>query len=67
MSRVFTKTNFNLPKEPIYTVGANNGNRITKEYYDFLVGQINRGTMYRAVCRVELFPFNSISYHLISL
>lgn len=61
------QTNFNLPVKPVHTVGANNGNMITKAYYDFLVGEINRGTMLKAVCRIYYAKFNYTSYHLISL
>lgn len=64
---VTRKTNFTLPKKPIHTVGANQGNIITKKYYDFLVGEINRGTIHKAVCRVEFLPFNKFFYHLISI
>jgi hypothetical protein len=61
------KTNFNLPiGKPINTTAANHGNAITKQYYDFLVGEINRGTIHKAVCRIENTVFGSISYHLIS-
>lgn len=42
------------------------GNMITKEYYDFLVGEINRGTIKKAVCRVEYPNFGYTSYHLLS-
>ena len=60
--------NFNLPKKEIDTLPASQGNAITKEYYNFLVGEINRGTIHRAVCKIDDKRFhNSISYHLISL
>lgn len=42
------------------------GNQITKEYYDFLVGEINRGTIKKAVCRIENHTFGKTSYYLIS-
>jgi hypothetical protein len=60
-------TNFNLSKKPVDTVGASIKNQITKEYYDFLVGEINRGTIFRSVCRIEDKRFGSVSYHLISI
>lgn len=45
-----------------------NGNAITKDYYYFLVGEINRGTMKKAVCRVEYPEFGGYTtYHLISI
>ena len=60
-------THFNLPKKPIHTVPTSSATEITKEYYDFLVGQINDGTMHKAVCRKEDKRFNYTSYHLISI
>lgn len=60
-------TNFNLPiGQSIQTYPATQSNAITKEYYNFLVGEINRGTIYKAVCRIENKRFGSVSYHLIS-
>ena len=64
---VVTKTNFNLPQDSsIYTYPASSSNEITRDYYNFLVGEINRGTIRRAVCRVENQTFNTIRYFLIS-
>lgn len=60
------KQNFNLPKTPIYTYPAHQGNQITKDYYNFLVGQINDGTMLKAVCRLTYIPTGTESYYLIS-
>jgi len=58
---------FNLPiGKTIDTVPTSNGNQITKEYYNFLVGEINRGTIFRAVCRIENKIFGTTSYYLIS-
>ena len=59
-------TNYNLPTKKIDTYPANQGNEITKEYYNMLVGEINRGTISKAVCRIENKRFGNISYHLIS-
>ena len=59
-------THFNLPPNSIQTYPASHGNAITKTYYDFLVGEINRGTIHKAVCRIEDKRFNSVSYYLIS-
>ena len=60
-------TNFNMPQKPIETYPATQGNQITKEYYNFLVGEINRGTIHRAVCRIENTKFyNDVRYYLIS-
>lgn len=60
-------TSFTLPKVGIQTVPATNANEITKGYYDFLVGEINRGTIKRAVCKKYYPKFDYTSYHLISL
>jgi hypothetical protein len=60
-------TNYNLPpNEIIDTYPAHQGNQITKEYYNHLIGEINRGTILRAICRIENKVFGTISYHLIS-
>ena len=60
-------TNFNLPiGKSINTFPASRANQITKEYYNFLVGEINRGTIFRAVCRIENKIFGVVSYFLIS-
>lgn len=60
-------TNFTLPQETIYTVPASYGNQITKDYYNFLVGNINRGIIKKAVCRIYYPKLNYATYHLISL
>jgi hypothetical protein len=57
--------NYNTAKD-VVTYPATQGNQITKEYYNFLVGEINRGTMRKAVCRIENKTFGTISYYLIS-
>jgi len=59
-------THFNSSVKPIHTYPASQGNEITKKHYDFLVGEINRGTMFKSVCRIENDRFNSTSYYLIS-
>jgi len=60
-------TNYTLPsKKSIPTFPASQGNQITKEYYNFLVGEINRGTILKAVCRIENKVFGTTSYYLIS-
>lgn len=43
-----------------------NSNMITKEYYNFLVGEINRGVIEKAVCEVYYLEFNYTSYHLLT-
>jgi hypothetical protein len=55
-----------LSKKSIDTFPVSNSNEITKEYYNFLVGEINRGTIYKCVCYIEDKRFNKISYHLLS-
>lgn len=59
--------NFTLPSEPVDTVAYGNHNQITKEFYDHLVGEINRGTVRKAVCRVHYPKFNYTTYNLISI
>lgn len=50
----------------ICTFPASHSNQITEDYYWFLVGGINSGTIKKAVCRKELQPFGVVSYYLIS-
>ena len=57
---------FTLPKKEITTFPCSSSNRITKEYYNFLVGEINRGTIIKAVCSVTDKRFNYTAYYLIS-
>lgn len=60
-------THFNLPQgKSINTYPASSSNQITKEYYNFLIGEINRGTIFRAICRIENKIFGTIAYYLIS-
>ena len=60
-------TNFNSPKEPIDIYPCRSSNEITKEYYYHLVGEINRGTVKKAVCRTEDKRFyNCVRYYLTS-
>lgn len=58
---------FNHSVRPVDTVAASRANEITPAYYWFLVGEINRGTMFKSVCRIEKKQFNYTSYHLISI
>lgn len=59
-------SHFNIHPEVGNTFPCRSSNRITKEYYWFLVGEINRGTIKRAVCRIENHTFGTESYYLIS-
>lgn len=52
--------------EGVDTLPANRGNQITKAYYDFLVGEINRGVIRRAVAKSTHISSGSESYYLIS-
>ena len=61
------KYNLNLPSNPIDTVAASRCNQITPSYYWFLVGEINRGVIHKAVCRIENLNHGVTSYHLISI
>lgn len=49
----------------VQTIAASNANQITKEYYDFLVGQINRGVIKKAVCSLYYPDYGHTTYHLI--
>jgi hypothetical protein len=60
-------SSYTLPQTPVDTVGANSGNEITEAYYWFLVGEITRGTIRKAVCRIESARFGHTRYHLISI
>ena len=60
-------TNFTIHPEAGVTFGASRSNQITKEYYDFLVGEINRGTIKKAVCRIYNEIFGVTSYHLLTV
>ena len=51
----------------IDTFPVTRGNQITKEYYNSLIGEINRGTIFKVVCRIENKLFGTVSYHLISV
>jgi hypothetical protein len=60
-------TNYNFPaNKEVDTFPTSQSNQITKEYYDFLIGEINRGTIAKAVCRIENKTFGNTSYYLIS-
>jgi len=59
-------THFNVHPQVVNITEASSSNQITKEYYDFLVGEINRGTIKKAVCCIENEVFDTVSYHLIS-
>lgn len=50
----------------VYTFPCSQSNQITESYYWFLVGEINRGTVKKAVCRIENKRFGAVSYYLIS-
>jgi hypothetical protein len=58
-------TNYNIP-QGVDTYPASSSNEITKEYYNMLIGEINRGTIRKAVCRIENKAFGTTSYYLIS-
>lgn len=53
-------------KQPIDTFPCHNGNRITKAYYNMLVGYINRGEIFASVVKVVNKTFGVESYYLIS-
>ncbi len=53
-------------KDVTHTSSASNINQITEDYYYHLVGEINRGTVVKAVCRIYYPRFNYTTYHLLS-
>lgn len=50
----------------VHEFPVSRGNEITKEYYWFLVGEINRGTIRKSVCRVENHTHGTERYFLTS-
>lgn len=48
---------------------ASTSNQMTEEYYNFLVGQINRGVSKHKVCRVlhQNGSHKYFTYHLVSV
>lgn len=60
-------TNYTLSQKPIDTYPPSQSNQITEAYYNMLVGEINRGTIFKSVCKIQDTRFyNAISYYLIS-
>lgn len=58
---------FNIHPEAQHSSSpASRSNAITEDYYWFLVGEINRGTIKAAVCRIENETFGTTSYHLLT-
>lgn len=57
--------NFRVSKG-IDTRPASQANQITKEYYNFLVGEINRGTIKKAVAKKTHVATGTEYFHLIS-
>ena len=66
MTSYIINKQFTLPKQAIYTFAPSQSNQITKSYYNFLVGEINRGIILKAVLRIENKTLNKTSYYLIS-
>ena len=67
MSDNTIRTNITGPAGFIETFPASRSNNITKAYYDFLVGEINRGAIRnKVVCRKEHLAHGHVSYYLIS-
>lgn len=59
--------NINISQEKcIDTYPTSSSNEISKEYYNHLVGEINRGIVFKAICRIENKTFGTTSYFLIS-
>lgn len=60
------RLNFTISKKEIPTYVAHMGNEITKDYYNFLVGEINRGTIFKTVLKKTNVIHNIERYYLIS-
>lgn len=60
--------NYNIGKKAENTRACSEANGISKDYYDFLVGEINRGQnmQSKAVCKKTIEPFGVEFYYLIS-
>lgn len=50
----------------VETFAPSDSNQISESYYNYLVGEINRGTIKKAVCAIENRTFGVTSYYLIS-
>lgn len=61
------RINITAHKDVCNIVAACSANQITKDYYFFLCGQINRGTMKKAVCSIYYKQSDYTTYHLISI
>lgn len=59
---------FNAPaNKQVYTYPASSSNRITKEYYNMLIGPINNGEILdKVICRIENKVFGTVSHYLVS-
>ncbi len=60
--------NYNIGKncENIFICSQSNG--ITKDYYNFLIGEINKGNMQdKAVCKTTNDIYGKKNYYLISI
>ena len=55
---------FNIHSEAKHISHASRANSITEDYYWFLVGEINRGTIKAGVCRIE--NIGTTPYHLLT-
>jgi len=59
--------NFTLPAKEVYTFPHGQSNQITEEYYNFLIGEINRGVIQKAVLKVTYTEYHKdVRYYLIS-
>ena len=50
-----------------HTAPASRANQITEDYYNFLVGKINRGTIKKSVCSIFYPQYNYTEYFLLSV
>lgn len=61
--------NYNIGKNCKTTFHCSQSNGISKDYYNFLVGEINRGhnMQNKAVCKTTDNIYNKENYYLISI
>lgn len=63
---VVVERSYTLSKESCSSFPCSNSNRITKAYYNMLIGSITNGEIYASVCKVTNKTFGTETHYLIS-
>ena len=63
---MLVESSYTLSKEPITHFPCSNSNRITKAYYNMLIGCITNGEIFASVCKVTNKTFGTETHYLIS-